>query len=266
MEGRLMQPIHEPEQQNFTEPQSFQSPAHDSPPQFNTRRRKGWIIAGITLGIFLTLTIAGVLTYRYYFHANINPVTLNQKEQAVLDDKLAQIEASERAAALPVDEGTMVELNQSTIIPSPAEQEAMLRQQEIDRRTIVLTQRELNGMLNHNTDLGKYLKIDLKNGYIDIDYVIPVDEEVPVMGGKQIRTSIDVSMAKLDNGRLALAIEDISVGGIPMPNAWLSTVGIEKGANLLDHLGNDEGLLKIFSDGIEAIDISGGEMKVLLAN
>jgi len=212
------------------------------------------------------------MVYRYYFHAHINPTELSTKEKTVLNDKLARIEAANETAAnqelasrLPADP---VEMNQVKLLP-PVDQEALqrqqdefLRQQEMERRTLSLTARELNGMLNYNTDLGKNLQINFKHGYMDIQCVIPVDSDVAVIGGKTLRGSVDVKIDKTPDGRLALIVRDVTVCGVPLPNAWLGDI---KNKNLLEEFASDNEILQAFANGIEDIAFVDGSMRVRLA-
>ncbi|MEQ1843646.1 MAG: hypothetical protein ABL994_24840, partial [Verrucomicrobiales bacterium] len=134
-----------------------------------------------------------------------------------------------------------------------------------DIRTLVLTQRELNGILNNNTEFGQYVKVDLKPGYFHITSIVPVDEGVAFLGGKTLRFGIDVTLKKVDGGDPVLAVRDVNLMGIPLPSAWLEGMGIIKGDNLLKDLKSQYPWFEKLAAGIEFIDLSSGEMQVKLA-
>ena len=92
-----------------------------------------------------------------------------------------------------------------------------------------------------------------------------MDEDVAILGGKTIRMSVDISLAKRNSGELDFRIKDVNVGGIPLPAAWLEIVGIMKNENLLDDLPEDYTFFRQLAAGIEAISIESGEMRIRLA-
>lgn len=57
-------------------------------------------------------------------------------------------------------------------------------------------------------------------------------------------------------------LEDVTVGGVPCPNAWLGGL---KGRNLMEGYKNDDPFLKAFAEGIEDLEVVDGELRVLLA-
>lgn len=234
----------------------------DLPPE--KKKGRGCLISSAVVGcIVLVLGVSGFFIYRYYFHAHIQPVNLTSQEQQLLDEKLAQIEDAGAGANLPVTDQTLVELNQVREL-EPIEEvdpEVQRQQEQRLRRTIVITDHEFNGMLNHNTDLGQTLKVEFKPGYIDIEVVIPVEDDVAVIGGKTIRTSVDISIEKQVDGSLGLAIRSVNVGGVPMPNAWLGGI---KGQNLLEQFAQDD-FFKKLAAGVEEFRIGSGEIAIVLA-
>jgi hypothetical protein len=226
-----------------------------------------WITLGI-LGLFL---VGGVSWYLYNFHAFILPVNLSEQEKKVVQQKVETIEAAgsgntaatPKSTATPPDEA-LREAKQVKIL-TPEQEEKARQQERVDRRTIVLTQREINGMLNMNTDLGKRLKFDLKPGYIDIEYVQPIPEDIKIIGGQTWRFSMDVSMNKVPGRNLEFKLQDVSVGGIPLPAAWLEILGIRKNEDLMQMVKKELPIFEQLEKGIDFVDISSGQMQVRLA-
>jgi len=230
--------------------------------------RRSLLPLWITLGVLVVVGAAAVFTYNYYFHASIQPTKLNDREMLVLNDKLKSIEeGSERDPAAKSGgfrDDVLVESGGVTVLP-PANAPAAPVEVPPDPRELVLTQRELNGILNTNTDFGQYVKVDLKPGYFDITTILPVPEDAPFLGGKTLRLSVDVTMKKADGGDMVLAVRDVSLLGVPLPADWLEALGIYKGDNLLKELEAQSPFFEKFFAGIEKVELVGGEMKVKLA-
>jgi len=255
----------QPPQSQPQAPTGFQSAPEPQYSEYKPKSKKGLFLAlGITASIILVLGLTGFFVYRYYTQASYRPTTLSEREMQVLETKIEAVENSEA----PMVAGSSRELDQATINSgdqpplSEAELARIAELEEMERRTITLTEREINGMMNYNTGLGERIKVKFKNGYVDVGWIIPVDEEAPFIGGKTLRGSVDMSMEKLVDGKLAFAVEDVSVMGIPMPNAWLGDI---KGQNLIDQFGDDNRFFAIFSAGIEDIEIRNGEVRIRLA-
>lgn len=233
-------------------------------PSGNPRKRHGGL--WIALALFALLIVGGVSWYLYNFHAFIRPVQLSQREQEVVKQKIDTIQS----ASVPADprakvpEEALREANQVKVL-SPEEERKAAEQEREERRTIVLTQREINGMLNYNTDLGQRLKFDLRPGYVAMQYVQPIPADVAVIGGKTLRFSLDVSMNKVPGGKLEFKIQDVSIGGIPIPAAWLEMAGIQKNQDLIELIKKEMPSFEKFEQGIDYVDISSGQLKVRLA-
>lgn len=224
----------------------------------------------IALGVVALLIGGGIFWYYYNFHASLRPVKLSEPEKAVVQQKIQALEnagersASDAGAGAATSDDALREANQVRVL-TPEQEKEVLRQQREDRRTIVLTQREINGMLNYNTQLGERLKFDLKPGYIDIEYIQPIPDHVKIIGGQTWRFSMDVSMNKVPGGKLEFKLQDVSVGGIPLPAAWLEMVGIRKNEDLMALIKKELPMLEKFEEGIDFVDISSGQMKIRLS-
>jgi len=53
----------------------------------------------------------------------------------------------------------------------------------------------------------------------------------------------------------------VSLGGIPLPNAWLGNL---KHKNLVDEFGTEGGFWKLFAEGIEDINVKEGHIRIKL--
>jgi len=205
-------------------------------------------IALIILALIILIGAGGAGWYWYYFHGNaFSPVELSQNEQREIDGKL------ELAGGDAVFSGTEV--------LEPNDKPIVLREE--DRRTIIFTEREINGLLHHNTDLAEKLYIDLKQNALVAKVIYPFQEDTPVVGGKTLRLNITMKVFLDENRELQVALDDVSVGGIPLPNAWLFDL---KDKNLIDLDSGPEGtgILQRIADGISDFKVENGQIRIKL--
>ncbi|MFT5465879.1 MAG: hypothetical protein ACI8UO_000975 [Verrucomicrobiales bacterium] len=213
---------------------SCPTPSAPTPhPDFLPKPKKSGRGCLIVLGVFVLLGVLGYLGYRHYFHAEIKPTELTRGEEIVVDTKIEDIETAATA-------------------PQPAKPK--------QGRRIVFTEHEVNGLLN-KADLGDTFRIDFKDGYIDITTVFPVPEDVPVIGGANLRVSVDLALEKLPNGSLSFAVKNVDIAGLPLPDDFIGGI---KGDNLIERL-KDEKIFQLLSAGVSDLQIGGGELAVILA-
>lgn len=201
----------------------------------------------VTLAIILLVGGVSAGWYWYYFHGSaFSPVVLSQQEQQVIDGKLELAGGD----AIFIADGS-----------EPNDKPIVVRVD--DPRTIIFTEREINAVLHHNTDLADKLYIDLKKDAIVAKVVYPVQEDVAVFGGKTLRANITMQVFLDEDGQLQIALGDVTVSGIPLPNAWLFDA---KGKNLIDlDSGPDgTGLLKRIADGIADFKVEKGQIRIRL--
>lgn len=196
-------------------------------------RRTSWgrvilITAACVLGFCGLAAASGMWWYEHNFHASpFHPVQLSQKEQAALDRKMAELKTGGAPASDP-------------------------------SKTIVLSEREINGYLKEQ-GLGEQIKVKLDRGSISATALVPLDKDVPVLGGHTVRLKLSLNTELDRDHRLALRVGDVNVSGVSLPNAWLGNI---KGVNLLDDTANSP--MKDFADGIKTLDIKDGEIRVVL--
>jgi hypothetical protein len=99
-------------------------------------------------------------------------------------------------------------------------------------KTIALSERELNGLLNANTSLGDQLKLELASDALHARLDADLPPDFPILGGKKIKGRARF-LVKTDSGAPELILDDVTIWGISVPNAWL---GEAKGRNLLGSL------------------------------
>ncbi len=178
--------------------------------------------------ILILLLMAGVVGAYFWYNRPIKPVELSQQETRVLEDKIGLLGKSPEAPVY-----------------------------EKGSKEIILTERELNGLLNQNTDLGEKLKLTLASDEIHARVETDLDKDLPVVGGKKLKARARFLVKTLE-GRPSLILDDLTVWGASLPNDWLAGM---KGKDLLAEIfGNGGGLT-----GVEEIRIENGRIVIRLA-
>ena len=129
-------------------------------------------------------------------------------------------------------------------------------------KVLRLTERELNGLLNANTDLGKTVRLELGRDAINAYVTAPIPADVPLVGGKTFRARGRFRMSLTDGTAPYAILEDVTVFGLSLPKAWLGGV---KGENLLgDAVGARNGapILK----GIKSLRVEPGALVLEVGN
>lgn len=197
---------------------------------------------GITLVVLLGLAgvaaaAAGIWWKSNFDPAPFKPVALTTQEQAVFDQKLAAFTGHAAPAAAP----------------APVT--------DLEKRTLVITEKEVNAWLAKN-DLGDHVQVRFKEGKITGDLLLRIPQDFPVLAGQRIKATL--ALAAHLNGasrHLALVVDDVTVAGMPLPNAW---VGDIKGVNLMDGSERMDPAMKNFLNGIRQFEIQDGLVLVRL--
>lgn len=187
------------------------------------KRRKVLLILLIA---FLLIVSAGAVCY-WWFNRPIEPTVLAEREQVALEQKLEAVQ-------------------ERTYTPGG--------------KTLVLSEREVNALLHKNTDLGDKLKIEFANDAVFARVQTDLDENFPVIGGRTLKAKARFRLVD-DTQTPAIVLDDVTVWGVSLPNAWLAEL---KGKNLLPKLGLDQGGSKV-GEGIEEISVQNGEIIIRLA-
>jgi flagellar basal body-associated protein FliL len=205
------------------------------------------IIGVILLTVLLSVGITIWIVSHYVFPQQFDPVVLNQNENEQLNKKL--------------DEFSWLESeNTDNSTPERSELEPEKYSEEGATREIYLTERELNALLAKNTDMASKLAIDLSDNLASGKLLIPMDEDFPVLGGKNLKISAGMELA-FSNSRPIIKLRGVSIMGIPLPNSWLGGL---KNVDLINEFGQDEGFWKAFADGIKDIHIAEGNLIIKL--
>jgi hypothetical protein len=213
-------------------------------------RKKGrWLLYGCGgLLAFLLIVVATVAITIWWIQRPIKPVVLTPKEKQVVEEKLkaAQGGTDSRNASA------------STHLEAPEQR----KPHEPDRvytpgsKSIRLTEREINGLLNENTDLGRSVRIEFGRDAVNAYVAVPIPQDFPVGGGRTFRARGRFALSIGPGGSPYAALEDVTVLGLSLPKAWLGGI---KGENLLaDAAGRKDG--KPILRGIKSLHVEPGAL------
>jgi hypothetical protein len=193
----------------------------------------------IVITVAVTLGIAYWVVTAYLFPTHFTPVTLNQTEQQRLNHKL------ERLGITPPGE--------QALKPEP------YRESDASR-DISFSEKELNALLANNTDLASKVAIDLSENLASAKILIPLDPDMPFVGGKTLKVTAGLEL-KIKNGHPRAILKGVSVWGVPLPNAWLGNM---KNIDLMQEFGDAGGFWQAIKDGVDELEIKEGKLHVIL--
>lgn len=214
-------------------------------------KTNGWKIFGITIIVLALIVGGGWLLKEYFFPNEFKPVSLSSKETQVLNEKLTQLN-------LPAIEAAGSDINSSTPNGQTLEPEPY---SEINAsREITFSEREINAMVAHNTDLADKLAIDLSDNLASAKLLMPLDPDMPLFGGKTLNLKAGIELA-FNEGKPIVKLRGVSAWGVPVPNAWMGNI---KNIDLVNEFGGDGGFWQSFADGIDFMKVSEGQLIVKL--
>lgn len=199
----------------------------ESPPPVPRSRRSCLFPALIGVSLLILIAV-GVW---FWLNRPIKPVELSAGEKAAVEAKVEALQQVE----VPAEPGY-----------------------ERGAKEIVLTERELNGLLNEHTALGDKLRFELATDAIHARLETDLDPDLPVVGGKHLKARARF-FVKTDEGVPSLVVDDVTVWGVSLPNDWL---GQMKGRDLLGEiLGGGKGGRVA---GIEDVEVKPGGITIRL--
>jgi hypothetical protein len=198
-------------------------------------------ITGILLFVVIILSAIWI---KYNVYANpFIPTKLNEKEQKIFEAKLYRLRHYSQKD----------EIKEGRLVPEPYSEEAAGRETYI-------TEKELNAAIAANEETARRVAIKLSEDLISVKVLVPFDVDVPLIGGKTLRLNCGITLS-YKAGKPIVALRGISVGGIPIPNAWLGNI---KDVNLVHKFTDEGGFWDIFSKGVEDIKILDGSLYIKL--
>lgn len=210
----------------------------------------------VLLIVLLTIVVSIAGTYwilkTYIFTTSFMPVVLNQKERKTLQAKLQALGYDPEFSSGTLNNKEIDEIDESGFLKPEQYSEKNAR------REISFTEREMNALLAKNTDLAQKLVVHLAYDLVSAKLLIPLEEDFPVLGGKTLRFNAGIGMA-YQKDKPVIVLKGVSIMGIPIPNAWLGGL---KNIDLVREFGVDPGFWRSFSEGVEDIQVTDGQINI----
>lgn len=185
------------------------------------------LLAKVLIGLVVVLLVLGGLWW--WQNRPIRPVVLSAEEKTAVE---AKVEAIQKPAEPKYEKGG---------------------------KEIILTERELNGLLNENTDFGKTVSFQLATNAIHARVETDLDPDLPVVGGRHLKARARFLVSDVP-GKASFILDDLTVWGISLPNDWLAGL---KGRDLLAEIlgGGNNGKVP----GVEEFKVEPGRLIIRLA-
>ncbi len=200
-----------------------------------------FVLACVFIAALVLLGIKFIL-----FPGEFKPVKLSDKEEVVLEQKLDTLETANPS----------ISFRGGNSLNAPLEPRAYSEDGAV--RAVSFTERELNALIAKNSDLATKLAIDLDDGLASARLRLPLDPDLPVVGGKVLNASAGVELG-YENGKPIVVLKGVMIWGVPIPNAWLGNL---KNIDLVKEFDGDEGFWKSFSNGIANINLERDKITV----
>lgn len=197
--------------------------------------------------VLLAIILGAVFIKWYYFPSAFSPTHLNEKEQSTLNQKLKYVGINLG------DDNTSDTGHEQPIQPEAYREDA-------SKREVKFTEKEINSLIAKNPTWATRLAIDFSDNLASAKMLIPLDPDLPILGGETMRINTGVEV-EFERGRPSLKLQGVSVWGVPLPNAWLGNI---KNIDLIEQYGDQEGFWKSFADGIAYIKVTDGHLVVKL--
>ena len=180
----------------------------------------------------------------------MKPVVLSEKEQLAFDSKLTAFVDPPNSALPPAIPSVPAE---APVPPKPAEPGA-------ENRTLIITEREVNAYLAKQ-NLGEHVTVYFGEGQLAAGIIVSAPPDFPLLAGQKVRVRLTLGTGFSPQQKLSFVMEDLSVGGISLPNAWLGDL---KGVDLIAKNLEKDPAIQRFLAGIQELDIHPGSLRVVL--
>ncbi len=234
----------------------------------NTGFRLRWyhLVGGLLLTFLLTFAVI-FFWFRSYFYASpIDPVELSSSEKQELDQKIEKLSTPEWQRSKEKSNQPSTEVSydnqQGGQVPAFDEKELQPEKYSEDdsKRDIFFTEKELNSLIADNEDLAGAFAVDLAEDLVSVKWVVDVPDDIIVLGGKTLKLNLGAKVA-FQNDQPVVELQGVSLGGIPIPNAWLGDL---KYKDLVTEFGESGGFWKQFKEGIEELEVVDGAIRIKL--
>jgi len=202
------------------------------------------ILMIVLVAILLSIIATGWWVKHNVYASPFQPTELSEREQDAFEEKVARLEAAGGSGA-PV---------RSNVAQPEAYSE------EGANREIRITEKELNAIIDKNPEWADKVAIDISPDLLSLVILIPVPPDFPLAGGTTARITAGATL-RFENDKPVVIIRGISIGGIPLPSAWMGDL---KNKDLIQEFGGHGGFWDGLSKGVEAIKLEEGNLYLKL--
>jgi plasmid maintenance system antidote protein VapI len=210
------------------------------------------VLLFVLIAVLGTAGLSFWLIRTYIQPADFRPVSLSAREQTKLDVKLQQLGVDPRAVFPDAKRDDKVDAD-GRLTPEKYREDA-------DKREIRMSERELNALIANNLELARRFAVDLSDNLASAKLLIPVDPDIPVLGGRTLRVNAGIELAYRDE-RPVVKLRGVSIMGVPVPNAWLGNL---KNVDLVAQFGTGPGFWNSFAAGVDLIEVADGQLHIKL--
>lgn len=217
------------------------------------------IVLGSILLVSVLVSAAVIGWFQYNFNpAPLQPVVLSEVEKQAFTTKLSALEDPAMAPMLLKFPANGPASAPASTTPSAAP--APTVPIGLENKTIILTEREVNAYLA-SQNLGENIQVSFGEDRVITAIIVEMPPDFPILPGQKVRARITFGTGLTPEHKLSLVFNDLHVGGISLPNAWLGDL---KGVDLIaENLQRDPALQRFLS-GIRSLEIHPEGARVIL--
>jgi hypothetical protein len=215
----------------LTTMQTIPETAAPAAPRARSTKKVVLITLAVVLGCAGIAAATGAAWVKHTFYPSaMTPVSLTAKEKEAFDSKLQVLN---NPAAIPPEEAN---------------------------RTLVLNEREVNAYLAQQ-QLGETVQVKFGEGNVSAAIILTAPEDFPIVPNQKIRMRFTFGTSLSPEHKLSLQLDDISLGGISLPNSW---IGDMKGVDLVAENVESDPALQKFLAGIQSLEVHNGTLRLVL--
>jgi hypothetical protein len=209
------------------------------------------VVGLVVATMLLTMVVTLLVVKSWLFPKPFDPVVLAPVEAQRLEQKLARFEQG--GVRIPIHRPEAERPGDGELRAEP------YNENDLDRE-IILTEREINAMIARNTDLARKVAVGFTTDLISLHLLIPMDPDLPVVGGKTLKVRAG-AVFTFRGDRPVFILRGISLMGVPLPNSW---IGGLKNIDLVEVFGAEPGFWQGFADGVAAVEVKEGSLRIQL--
>ncbi len=204
--------------------------------------------------IFVVAVILGAWWIKHNVYASpFTPTKLSQEEQRTLNAKLDRLERGVQRDGKALRRVPGERTGKERLLPERYTEDPASRE-------IRITERELNAIVAEDEETARRVALHLSDDLVSVKIVLPIDTDFPILGGKTLRLNFGITL-RHEAGKPVVALRGVSIGGLPLPNAWLGDL---KHVDLVREFGDQGGFWDLFSRGVEDLKVSDGVLSIKL--